>query len=152
QVDRRGAKFMLDDEVIHLSPGREIQNPQTRKNQEPIAFGTPAGKLDPTDDRREKLAEWLGKPGNPYFAPAGVNPARFHLFSQGIAGPVDDFRATNPPSNVELLDALSADFVKGGYRMKPLLRTILNSKTYQLSSVGPKQSPHAARPGRYFVQ
>ena len=152
QVDRKGAKFMLDDEVIALSPGREVQNPQTRKNQEPTAFGSPAGKLDPADDRREKLADWLVKADNPYFAPSLVNRTWYHLFGQGIVEPVDDFRATNPPSNVELLAALSADFVKSGYRVKPLLRTILNSKTYQLASSGPAQSPFAAPSGRYFVK
>ena len=73
QVQRKGAKFGLDDEVIYLAPGREVQHPQTRKKQEPIAFGTPAGKLGPDDDRREKLADWLTQPSNPYFAPSLVN-------------------------------------------------------------------------------
>jgi hypothetical protein len=152
QVERKGAKFMLDDEVIYLAPGREVQNPQTRKKQDPVAFGTPAGKLGPDDDRREKLADWLTKADNPYFAPSIVNRAWYHLFGQGIVEPVDDFRATNPPSNPELLQALSADFVKNGYRLKPLLRTILNSKTYQLASAGPEQSRHAARADRYFTR
>ncbi len=151
QVQRKGAKFMLDDEIIYLAPGREVQNPQTRKNQEPIAFGTPAGKLGPDDDRRAKLADWLTQPDNPYFAPSLVNRTWYHLFGQGIVEPVDDFRATNPPSNPELLAALADDFVKHGYRLKPLLRTILNSKTYQLASTGPKQSPFAARADRYFT-
>ena len=152
QIDRKGAKFMLDDEIITLSPGREVQNPQTRKNQPPIAFGSSPDKLEPTDDRRAKLADWLTKPGNPYFASSLVNRTWYHLFGQGIVEPVDDFRATNPPSNAELLQALTADFVKGGYRLKPLLRTILNSSTYQLASSGPAQSPHAAPANRYFVK
>ena len=152
QVQRKGEKFMLDDETIYLAPGREVQNPQTRKNQEPIAFGTPAGKLGPDDDRRAKLADWLTQPDNPYFAPSLVNRTWYHLFGQGIVEPVDDFRATNPPSNPELLRALTADFVKNGYRLKPLLRTILNSKTYQLASASPMQSPYAARADRYFTK
>ena len=119
QVQRKDAKFMLDDEVIYLAPGREVQNPQTHKNQEPVAFGTPAGKLGPDDDRREKLADWLTRPNNPYFAPSLVNRVWYHLLGVGIVSPVDDFRATNPPSNPELLRALSEDFVKHGYRLKP---------------------------------
>jgi Protein of unknown function (DUF1553)/Protein of unknown function (DUF1549) len=150
QVQRKGEKFMLDDEIITLAPGREVQNPQTRKNQEPIAFGRPAGKLTLDDDRREKLADWLTQADNPYFAPSLVNRIWYHLLGVGIVTPVDDFRATNPPSNPELLRFLSEDFVKHGFRLKPLLRTILNSKTYQLASSGPKQSPHAARVDRYF--
>jgi Protein of unknown function (DUF1553)/Protein of unknown function (DUF1549) len=151
QVQSKGAKFMLDDEIIYLAPGREVQNPQTRKNQEPIAFGSPAGKLTPDDDRREKLADWLTQADNPYFAPSLVNRIWYHLLGVGIVVPVDDFRATNPPSNPELLRSLSDDFVKHGYRLKPLLRTILNSKTYQLASSGPRQSPYAARAERYFT-
>src|SRR5581483_2751299 len=73
QVQRKGEKFMLDDEVIYLAPGGEVRNPQTRKDQEPVAFGSPAGKLAPDDDRREKLADWLTQPDNPYFAPSLVN-------------------------------------------------------------------------------
>jgi hypothetical protein len=152
QVERKGAKFMLDDEVIYLSPGREVQNPQTKTNQEPIAFGTSAGKLQPEDDRRQKLADWLTRPDNEYFAPSLVNRVWYHLFGQGIVEPVDDFRATNPPSNPELLQDLTAAFIKNGYRLKPLLRTILNSKTYQLSSTGPRQSAFAAREDRYFTK
>ncbi len=152
QVQHKGAKFMLDDEVIYLAPGREVQNPQTRKTQEPLAFGTSPGKLTPDDDRRQKLADWLIRADNPYFAPSIVNRVWYHLLGQGIVEPVDDFRATNPPSNPELLRALSTDFVKQGYRLRPLLRTILNSKTYQLASSGPKQSADAAREGRYFTR
>ncbi len=53
---------------------------------------------------------------------------------RGIVEPVDDFRASNPPSNAALLNALSEDFVKSGFDRKHVLRTILNSRTYQLSS------------------
>ena len=152
RVQRKGAKFGLDDEVIYLAPGGEVQNPTTKKPQEPAAFGTPAGPLGPDDDRREKLADWLTRSDNPYFAPSIVNRAWYHLLGRGIVDPVDDFRATNPPSNPELLQALADDFVRGGYRLKPILRTILNSKTYQLAAKGgPAPSPFAADPDRYFT-
>lgn len=76
----------------------------------------------------------------------------FHLMGKGIVDPVDDFRDTNPPSNPELLKALAADFARHGYRLKPLIRTILNSRAYQLAGDGPAQSPQAANPERYFVK
>jgi hypothetical protein len=153
QVQYKGAKFGLDDEIVYLQPGREVTHPTTRKKQEPIAFGTPAGPLGPDDDRREKLADWLTRADNPYFARSLVNRVWYHLLGRAIVEPVDDFRDTNPPSNPELLDALARDFVKNGYRLKPLIRTILNSRTYQLASVGaPKQSPFAADPDRYFTK
>jgi hypothetical protein len=153
QVQFKGAKFGLDDEIVYLQPGREVTHPTTRKKQEPIAFGSPAGPLAPEDDRRAKLADWLTRGDNPYFAPSLVNRVWYHLLGRGIVEPVDDFRATNPPSNPELLDALAKAFVKNGYRLKPLMRGILNSRTYQLASVGvPKQSPFAADPDRYFTK
>src|SRR5204863_7019239 len=149
QVQFKGAKFGLDDEIVFLQPGRELNHPTTRKKQEPIAFGTPLAAigdpLGPDDDRRERLADWLVRPENRYFAPSVVNRVWYHLLGRSIVEPVDDFRDTNPPSNPELLDALTRDFVKHGYRLKPLIRSILNSHTYQLASTGaPKQSASAA--------
>ena len=153
QVQFKGAKFGLDDEIVYLQPGREVNHPTTRKKQEPIAFGVPAGPLAPDEDRREKLADWLTRPDNRYFAPSLVNRVWYHLLGRAIVEPVDDFRDTNPPSNPELLDALAKDFAKNGYRLKPLIRSILNSNTYQLASVGaPKQSEFAADPDRYFTK
>jgi hypothetical protein len=150
QVQYRGAKFGLDDEIVYLQPGRDLQHPTTRKKQDPVAFGTPAGPLGPDDDRRQRLADWLTRPDNRFFAPSVVNRVWYHLMGRGIVDPVDDFRDTNPPSNPELLRALSDDFVRNGYRLKPLIRTILNSNTYQLAATGaPPPSKFAADPDRY---
>ena len=141
------------DEIVFLQPGREVQNPKSRKPQEPIAFGSPAGPLGPDDDRRERFADWLTSPSNKYFAASVANRTWFHLLGKGIVDPVDDFRDTNPPSNPQLLQALTGEFAKNGYRLKPLIRAILNSRTYQLASNGePEQSPRAANPDRYFVK
>ncbi len=152
QVQFKGTAFGLDDEIVYLQPGREVQNPLTRMPQQPIAFGTKVGPFAPEDDRRTAFADWLTKPGNRYFAPSVANRVWFHLMGKGIVDPVDDFRDTNPPSNPELLALLANDFAKHGYRLKPLVRTILNSHTYQLTGEAPKQSPNAASPDRYFAQ
>ncbi|MBA4187124.1 MAG: hypothetical protein C0467_03815 [Planctomycetaceae bacterium] len=150
RVQFKGTQFGLDDEIVFLQSGREINNPLTRRPQPPVAFGS-AVVLGPDDDRREKLADWLTDPSNKYFAPSVVNRVWFHLLGKGIVDPVDDFRDTNPPSSPELLDALAKEFVKNGYRLKPLMRVILNSRTYQLTAEAPTQSPHAANADRYFV-
>jgi hypothetical protein len=153
RVNFKGAQFGLDDEIVYLQPNREVQHPKTHKNQPPVAFGVSPGLLAPDDDRRVKFADWLTAADNRFFAPSIVNRIWFHLIGKGIVDPVDDFRDTNPPSNPDLLKALCDDFVKHGYRMKPLIRTILNSNTYQLASTGgPPQSPLAARPDRYFTK
>ena len=73
-------------------------------------------------------------PDNPFFARSFVNRVWGHYFGVGIVDPVDDFSLANPPSNEKLLDALAKDFVEHKYDIRQLERTILNSRTYQLSS------------------
>jgi hypothetical protein len=85
-------------------------------------------------DRRAVLADWIVAPDNPYFARNIVNRYVAYLLGRGLVEPIDDMRATNPPSNVELMDALADDFVKHGYNVKHLMRTIMTSRLYQLSS------------------
>src|SRR4029079_8470177 len=132
QVQFKGAKFGLDDEIVYLQPGREVQHPMTRKKQEPIAFGSAAVAND--EDRRAQLADWLTRPDNRYFAPSIVNRVWYHLLGRGIVDPVDDFRDSNPSANDELLNALAEDFVASRFDVRHIVRAILNSRTYQLSA------------------
>jgi hypothetical protein len=153
RVQRKTSPFGLDDEIVYLGNGGEIQHPTTRKPQPPVAFGVAAGTLGPDDDRRQRLADWLTHRDNRYFAPSTVNRLWYHMMGRGIVDPVDDFRDSNPPSNPQLLKALTDEFVRGGYRIKPILRIIANSRAYQLASNGaPPLSPHAADPERYFTR
>jgi hypothetical protein len=80
------------------------------------------------------LAEWLASPENPLFARAIVNRVWKHLLGRGLVEPVDDLRPTNPATHPDLLEALAADFVAHRYDLRHLIRTILSSRTYQLSS------------------
>ena len=70
---------------------------------------------------------------HPYFAEAAVNRIWGYFFARGIVDPVDDFRSTNPPTHPELLAALAADFREHGYDLRRLMKTIVSSRTYQLS-------------------
>lgn len=151
RVKLKGKQFGLDDETVYLQRQGEVQHPLTRKNLDPVAFGYTPPKVAPEDDRREPLAAWLVAPENRYFARSTVNRLWYHLLGRGIVEPVDDFRDTNPPSHPELLDALAAEFVKANFKIKPVLRLILRSKTYQLAAQAPQQSPHSAAPARYFT-
>src|SRR5262249_62392104 len=72
---------------------------------------------------------------NPYFARALVNRVWRNFLGRGLVEAEDDLRQTNPPTNPELLDALAKDFIKNGYNVKHLIKTIMNSATYQRSSV-----------------
>jgi hypothetical protein len=152
RVKFKGKQFMVDDEIIYLDRSGEVRHPTKYVNMAPAAFGEAAGELRPDDDRREVLVRWLARPDNPYFTRSTVNRVWYHLFGRGIVEPVDDFRDTNPPSNPELLDMLAAEFVSAGFRLKPVLRMILNSSTYQLEARPvAKQSQFASSAEPYFT-
>jgi hypothetical protein len=85
-------------------------------------------------DARRLLADWMTRKDNPFLARATVNRLWSFLFARGIIDPVDDIRSSNPPVNGPLLDALAKDFVEHDFDVRHLLRTILNSRTYQLSA------------------
>ncbi len=74
------------------------------------------------------------EPSNPFFARAIVNRYWAHFMGRGLVDAVDDMRVTNPPSNPELLDALAQDLIKHKFDLKNLIRTIMVSTSYQLSS------------------
>jgi hypothetical protein len=71
---------------------------------------------------------------NPWFARNLANRMWAHFLGRGLVEPVDDVRATNPPSNPELLDALAKHLVEHKYDVKALIRAITASRVYQLSS------------------
>ncbi len=94
------------------------------------------GTAPPTDaTRRLAYAEWLTSKDNPFFAKSTVNRVWSYFFGRGIIDPVDDIRASNPPTNPALLDALTKDFVDHGFDLRNLMRTIANSRAYQSSFV-----------------
>ncbi len=92
-------------------------------------------RLAATDDPREAFASWLVSPKNPWFARAAVNRVWFWLMGRGIVHEADDIRPDNPPSNPDLLAYLEREFVASRFDVKALYRLILNSTTYQLSSI-----------------
>jgi hypothetical protein len=121
------------DLEVMVAPAGEVRNPRSGKVMPP----TPLGASQPVDDpmdRRRALAQWLTDPGNLLFARNIVNRHWAHFLGRGLVEPVDDIRDTNPPTNPELLDALARDLVANGYDLRHLLRMIMNSRTYQLSS------------------
>jgi hypothetical protein len=83
--------------------------------------------------RRVELSEWLTSKENPYFAKSYVNRLWGYLFGVGIIEPLDDLRAGNPPSNPELLDYLTREFVSNGFDVRHVMRLVCKSRTYQLS-------------------
>ena len=133
----------------HAPPARSI--PRTGKPIEPKLLDGPELKVPPEEDPRHKLVDWMAQPNNPFFARALVNRIWGHLLGRGLVDPVDDMRETNPPSNPELLDALAQDFIKHKFDVKHIIRTICNSRTYQLSSTpNPQNESDKQNHARYY--
>lgn len=103
-----------------------------------------AAVLTPDRDPREVFADWLISPNNPWFTHAMANRVWSWLLGRGIVQEPDDLRGDNPPSNPALLAHLEAEFVAAHYDVKQLMRLILNSRTYQLSSIARSDRPEAA--------
>jgi hypothetical protein len=121
-------------EVIYLERSGEVTQPRTNQVIPAKFMGGAVAKVPPGKDRREVLATWLTAPDNPFFAKSVANRVWYHLLGRGVVDPVDDFRDSNPSANDELLDALARDFAAHKFDLKHLIRTIMNSRTYQLSA------------------
>ena len=120
--------------VFNLATGTATDS-KTGASSLPRTLGATDGlKLGPRNDPREALVAWMTGPENPLFARALVNRYWKHFLGQGLVEPEDDFRATNPATNPELLDAMANDFLEHGFDLKRLIRTITASETYARSS------------------
>src|SRR5947209_1456144 len=128
-ADNAGAVSVQSEptgEVYH--PRRGIAMPPTPLDGRPLPSKSWA-------DRRQYFADWLTAPDNPYFAKALVNRVWRNFMGRGLVEAEDDLRATNPPTNPELLAALAKDFAAHGCDVKHLIRLVMNSATYQRSSL-----------------
>lgn len=145
RIGRKGvgisAPISGGEEAIHLGSGTggkrngsSVKHPLTGKEMTPTPLLGKALDIPPERDPREVLADWVTAPENPYFAKVIVNRVWADLMGRGIVDPVDDLRATNPPSNPALLDALAKDFRANKCDLKKLIRTICVSNAYQLST------------------
>lgn len=133
---RVGRKNSVDteEEVIFSQGGGEVTQPRTNKQMKVHLLLKGDVDVPADQDRRVVFAQWLTAPENPFFAKSVSNRIWGHLFGRGIVDPIDDFRDSNPPSNARLLEELSTQFAANNFSQKWVIRTICNSRTYQLSS------------------
>jgi hypothetical protein len=143
QTDYYGMEAFFAPVSVRASPRGEMvlaagdpptKHPRTGAAVFAHALATPMPRANPAGDRRRVLAEWLTSPENLWFARNLANRAWAHFLGRGLVEPVDDVRATNPPSNPELLDALARHVVQSKFDFRQLIRTIAASRVYQLSS------------------
>jgi hypothetical protein len=120
------------ESVVWVRPSGEVTHPRTGAVMKPTPLdGEP---VDDPLDRRVALAKWLTAPENEGFARNVVNRLMAHYLGRGLVDPVDDMRATNPPSNPALMAALVVDFRESRFNVKHLMRRIMHSRLYQLVS------------------
>ena len=131
----RDSKAVFDSPAggrVNENEGNRVVHPRTKAEVSAAFLDGDSLPAAQRDDPRQWLAERMI--ASPYFSEAAVNRIWGYFFSRGIVQPVDDFRTTNPPSHPELLKALANDFREQGFDLKHLMRLIVQSHTYQLSS------------------
>ena len=145
------SRVKLDGKQTDLGPAVDVGNPGRRRRGNPnneVGITQPrtgqylaprpldrsSTPLEAGQDPREVLASWMTAPENRMFARSIVNRVWKKFFAVGLVEPVDDLRATNPASNEPLLEALRDDLVAHKYDLKRLMRLIVTSRTYALSS------------------
>jgi hypothetical protein len=124
------------EEIVYRNyNGGEVKHLKTEMVVAPkVPFGEER-EMKADEDRRDPFVDWLTSKDNPLFAKSMANRTWSYFFGKGIIDPVDDIRGGNPPSNPALLDALTADFIKSNFDVRHLMRTICQSRTYQLSII-----------------
>ncbi len=123
----------VGDQIVQRIDSEDVTNARTGKPATAKLLGS---DVTVSADRIAQLAAWVSAADNPLFVNAQVNRVWFHLMGRGLVEPIDDLRLTNPASHPELLQALSDHFVQSGFRVKSLVRLIVQSETYQLASHG----------------
>ncbi|MBL8829725.1 MAG: DUF1549 domain-containing protein [Planctomycetaceae bacterium] len=133
-VAKKNGQDPVEQRIYHKRGLATATNPKTGEKLKPTGLGTESLELSADRDPRLALADWMSDAANPYFAPSLANRYWKHFFGRGIVDPEDDMRVTNPASNPELLNGLSQHFIKSGFDLKELIRTICSSNVYQFSS------------------
>ncbi|MCA9262290.1 MAG: DUF1553 domain-containing protein [Planctomycetales bacterium] len=121
--------------TLMIAQTGELIQPLTGRPQPPAPLDGEPLAFDDRRDRRAHLADWLTSPENPYFSRAIANRVWQNFFGVGLVEQVDDLRVSNPASNPELMHAVSEYVIEHHFDLKPLMRAILLSHTYQRSSV-----------------
>lgn len=133
QVGYKQAQDPREITVFNAATG-DMKHPLGNRPVKPKYLGGEAPQIASGEDYRRSLAGWLVSPENPALARHVANVVWAHFLGVGIVEPVDDVRVSNPPSNPALLDELGRRLVGYKFDIKPLIRDICNSRTYQLST------------------
>lgn len=132
RTDENDQQEFRGDQIVLIKKSGSQMNPRTGEPAVPQFLGGVKPKTTKDRDELQALADWLT--GDPMFARMQVNRIWFHLMGRGLVEPVDDFRSSNPASHPAVLEKLAANFAEEGFDLRKVIRTIMNSRVYQLAS------------------
>jgi hypothetical protein len=148
---RPGVGPLFNDVTVYSAPTGEFMDDRLMIPLPPKPLDAAALSSEIPGDTRLYFAKWLTSPENPFFARNIVNRIWRNFMGRGLIEPVDDLRDTNPATNDELLNALVKDFVAHGYDVDYLIRTIMQSATYQASSKPLKENEDDDKYGSHYL-
>jgi hypothetical protein len=146
EVEKRIADLRLQIDAARMGTV-ETRQPRTGQQLKAQPLDRSVLESPPGEDPRKPLVRWMTDPQNEQFSGAMVNRLWKHFFAVGLVEPVDDLRATNPPSNRELWTYLNQEFVSHNYDLRHVMRLVMNSRAYQLSS---ETRPSNFRDDRFY--
>ena len=139
------------EEMVIVAKSGQVKHPITGETLPPKPLFGAQPTIGEGEDPRAALADWLTSPENHFFAEVAVNRVWADLMGHGIVEPIDDLRATNPPTNAPLLRTLAEDFRRQKYDFKQLIRTVMTSYVYGLSSgANPRNSADNRNFSRHY--
>jgi len=148
---RPGVGPLFNDVTVYSAPTGEFMDDRLMIPLPPKPLDAAELPSESPGDTRQYFAKWLTAPENPFFARNIVNRVWRNFMGRGLIEPVDDLRDTNPATNEELLNALVKDFVAHNYDVDYLIRTIMQSATYQTSSKPLKENVDDEKYGSHFA-
>lgn len=148
---RPGVGPLFNDVTVYSAPTGEFMDDRFMMPLPPKPLDAVALSMQTPGDTRQYFAKWLTSPQNPFFARSIVNRVWRNFMGRGLVEPVDDLRDTNPATNDELLNALTKDFVAHNFDVDYLIRTIMQSATYQTSSKPLKENVDDDKYGSHYV-
>jgi Protein of unknown function (DUF1549)/Protein of unknown function (DUF1553)/Bacterial Ig-like domain (group 2) len=148
---RRGGGVYFRDVTVYSAPTGEFTDDRFMMVLPPKPLDAQALPENVRGDTRAYFAQWLTSPENPFFARNMVNRIWRNFMGRGLVEPVDDLRDTNPATNDELLNGLVNDFVAHHFDIHHMIRTIMQSATYQTSSEPLKENADDDKFGSHYA-
>lgn len=148
---RPGIGPLFNNVTVYSAPTGEFTDDRFMMVLPPKPLDAKALPEAAPGDTRIYFAKWLTSSDNPFFARSMVNRLWRNFMGRGLIEPVDDLRATNPSTNDELLNELTTDFTAHNFDINHMIRTIMQSATYQTASEPLKENASDDKYGSHYL-